>query len=156
MKRWLLALALAVAVSACDRDPEPPSGDPVKSAEFGILFGGQVQDRSAIPLQLDRSKQSQGFRIELSRPLPEDIAVKWEITRPSGARRGPKRVTELGSATLRAGQRTFEARVDFEPGNPLGLWNARVVMGDRVLIDRPFEVYDPTRRPPSDAGPTIP
>jgi hypothetical protein len=34
----------------------------------------------------------------------------------------------------------------FSPDDPLGLWNIRVLVGDQVVIDRPFVVYDAIER----------
>ena len=51
-----------------------------------------------------------------------------------------------GKATIRAGLSRFDQVTPFEPGNPLGLWNARVVVGGELVIDRPFEVYDRAER----------
>jgi len=144
---------LSLGPPACESSTSGHAGsDPDATARFGVFFGGQVQQRQELPFVLDTARQRQGFRVELSRPLQAPIELHWEISRP--ARRGSKqpfatplgRVTELGSATLGAGQREFEHDVQFKPGDPLGLWNVRVVLGDRVLLDRAFDVYDSDQR----------
>jgi hypothetical protein len=43
----------------------------------------------------------------------------------------------------------------FHPGDPLGVWNVRVVVRDKVVIDRPIEVFDAAtrkRQAPRDGG----
>jgi hypothetical protein len=83
--------------------------------------------------------------------------VTWEITRPPSSSRCSERVTELGRGVISPGQQVFEKSIPFRPGDALGLWNIRVVLDQRVLIDRPFQVFDKAARPsPSDGGTTIP
>jgi hypothetical protein len=123
------------------------------TASFGVFYGGQVQQRKEIPFELDRTKQRQGFRIQFDPPLQETAKIEWEISRPA-RRSSPAatpsspdgRITELGSTMLAQGQARFEEPLWFKPGDPLGLWNVRVVLGPRVLIDRAFLVYDASKR----------
>jgi hypothetical protein len=127
------------------------------------LYGGQIQERQEIPFELDQSKQQIGFRIELKEPMTEPVEVKWELSKPgnraptgSTVSRPEGRVTKLQSATLPAHQSRFEQLVELRPGDPLGLWNIRVTLGQTVLIDRPFVVFDAAARRArlrrSDAG----
>jgi hypothetical protein len=137
------------------------------SAKFGVFFGGQVEERRDIPFELDPSKQTQGFRVDFGTPLARDTEVTWTIDMPASAqatktvrtKAAPRveahRKSITGKATIRAGLSRFDQVTAFEPGDPLGLWNARVVVGGKVLIDRPFEVYDRaerTRAASTDAG----
>jgi hypothetical protein len=155
VKAWLLVLTLSLAGSGCDRTRADGAE---ASAQFGIFFGGQIQQRQEIPFELDTTRQTQGFRVELDAPSDRDRTIAWEVARPSGSARGPRRVTVVGSATLGRGQRILEQTLPFEPGDPLGLWNVRVVLDDRVLLDRPFLVYDRASRTRTrpDAGTPIP
>ncbi len=138
------------ALLGCESSSAPGAG---AKASFGIFYGGQVQQRKEIPFELDRTKQRQGFRIEFDPPLRSAAKVEWEISRPA-RRSSPAatpsspdgRVTELGSTMLTQGQASFEEPLLFKPGDPLGLWNVRVVLGQRVLIDRAFLVYDASKR----------
>jgi hypothetical protein len=88
--------------------------------------------------------------VELAEPSAEDAAIEWQLTMPD--RPDPKRPKERGakstrgSGVIRAGERRFEQTIRFQPGDPLGLWNIRVVMKDKILIDRPFVVYDADQR----------
>lgn len=157
----LLFVAVAILVSvaaplACD----PPRSAPkplVRRAEFGVLFGGQIQERRELPFELDRSKQTLGFRVEFSEPLGADTDLEWRIDRPARnarikASRHPKPEPEAeraplgGKETARAGEVRFDRTVSFEPGDPLGLWNVRVTVRGTVALDRPFEVFDREER----------
>ena len=145
---WLMVATLA---SACDRSRDH---DAAGTAKFGVFFGGQIEERRDIPFELDPSKQTQGFRIDFGTPLAKDAEIAWTIDMPGGAQTAkPARTKNAlhaeahrksisGRATVRAGLSRFDQVTPFEPGDPLGLWNARVIVGGKVLIDRPFEVYD--------------
>ena len=77
----VLALQLALACScSCHREPTVEQ----EQAMFGVLFGGQVQQRTRIPFELDTSKQSVGFRIEVT-PSDRVRRVQWELTKPSSS-----------------------------------------------------------------------
>lgn len=147
---WKLLLAL-VLVFGC----EPPREAPlVTRAQFGVFFGGQVQEREEIPLDFDRSKQLQGFVLEFREPLPAPVVVKWEIDMPgtgrgvrdAEGRRGKGRLTKLGQAEARVGTRRFDMPMPFVPGDSIGTWNIRVTVDGRSVIDRPFLVYDAAAR----------
>ena len=152
------ALALALG---CAR-PTPKAL--VKSAKLGVFFGGQVEERREIPFELDPGKQSQGFRVEFSEPLASETEVEWRIDAPktSGALRRkqatspePSSTTLSGKDIARAGETVLDHVLTFRPGDPLGVWNVRVVVRGKVVIDRPFEVYDAAARKrllPKDAG----
>ena len=137
---WALLLAACWDTSS-SRDARAPV------VEFGVFFGGQVQERSEIPFVLDSTRQTQGFRIQLAEPAPHDVGVQWELEMPAPrvAGRG-KTVAKLGEVTLRAGQSRLDQRLPFEPGDPLGLYNLRVILAGELVIDRAFEVYDRAAR----------
>jgi hypothetical protein len=158
---WL-GVASATLMGAC----RSPKSTPTPSAQFGIFYGGQIQERQFIPFELNSAKQRIGFRLLFPTPLPEATEVLWEVSRP-GARepralpvsKPDRRVTEFGSATLAQGEQRFEQVIALRPGDPLGLWNLRVATHDEVLIDRPFTLYDADERRrarararPADAG----
>ncbi len=149
---WLLAAALT---AACNRSG---GEDSAGTAKFGVFFGGQIEERRDIPFELDPAKQTQGFRVDFGTPLARDAEVVWNIDMPASAqtakttrsKNAPQveahRKSISGKATIRAGLSRFDQVTPFEPGDPLGLWNARVTVGGKVLIDRPFEVYDRAER----------
>lgn len=155
-------IAFSALLLGCSAQPERP---PVPHAKFGVFFGGQIEERRDIPFELDTSKQTQGFRIEFDAPLTTDEDVAWTIdmpkaaspakqSRPKSAPHAPEphRTRITGKATIHAGLGKFDQIVAFEPGDPLGLWNARVVVRGKVVVDRPFEVYDRAERSRAAAG----
>jgi hypothetical protein len=151
--RFSLPLFGALAVTLGCAQPEPRGL--VKSAKLGVFFGGQVEERREIPFELDPGKQTQGFRVEFSEPLASETDVEWRIDTPktsAALRRKQATNTAPASATLsgkdiaRAGETVLDHVLTFHPGDPLGLWNVRVVVRGKVVIDRPFEVYDASAR----------
>ncbi len=140
--RWLFVLALFGGLGGCSEHRAPKTL--VSRAELGIFFGGQVQKRDEIPFSLDRAKQTQGFRIDFAEPLARPARVHWEIDRPNPKGRG--RAVELGEAEARPGAQRFDREIAFEPGDPLGTWNVRVLLDDELVIDRPVSIYDATAR----------
>lgn len=135
---WLLMLG---AACGC----KPASVNPIERAEFGVFFGGQVQERTEIPYELDASRQAMGFVITLREPLPVPMTLHWEVSKPGPASRlsdPMNRRVELFDAPVSVGQRHISKGVHFEPGDSLGLWNIRVVLGTHLAIDRSFTVYD--------------
>lgn len=152
----LLAMPLNLIPLAC---AVPTSNSPIERAEFGVMFGGQCQERVEIPFELDATKQALGFVIELEQPSPTALPIHWELAKPGPAVNGLSnaltRRTELFDTVLPAGQREFTQPVRLSPGDQLGTWNVRVVVGNYLAIDRPFLVFDPARRAqvtPPDAG----
>jgi len=157
-----LALLLPLG-SACDE--LRADSEPRVVGEFGVFYGGQVQERQEIPFELDRTRQVHGFRLELQPPPEHPLEVRWELGLPGSGRvvkdgQGRKaraRRAQVGTARWRPGEAQFEQALAFSAGDPLGLWNMRVLVGSQVVIDRPFWVYDEARpgRPElesSDAG----
>jgi hypothetical protein len=151
----LLASVVSV-VGSLGCDPPRPK-ELIRRAEFGIFFGGQIQERRELPFELDKSKQTLGFRVEFSEPLRTDTDVEWRIDRPPRSARGKanarskappdvERAPIGGKDVARAGESRFDRTVSFEPGDPLGLWNVRVVVRGKVAVDRPFDVYDAAER----------
>ena len=157
--RFAAAASLLVAVLALGCEPEKPKGL-LKSAKFGVFFGGQVEERKEIPFELDAAKQLQGFRVEFSEPLTTDTTeLEWRIDLPKVADAAPKEIRARRRApspktssprcpattAVHAGQTRFDHATSFRPGDPLGLWTVRVVVKGKVVIDRPVEVFDPVR-----------
>lgn len=144
-RRFLAQLAVVLLSSGC----RSKTTGTLERAEFGVFFGGQVQERERIPLVVGK-QQEHGIRLVFREPLARDVSVRWEVNMPSRSR--PKqlsaRITVLGEATVRAGAERFERVLEFGPDDVPGTWNIRVLVGDELAIDRAFLVYDPSRPPP--------
>ncbi len=149
------AVLLSVsAVGACT----PATVSPIERAEFGVFFGGQVQERTEIPYDLDANRQSMGFVITLRQPLPMPMTLHWEVSKPGPTSHLPEpmaRRVELFDAAVSAGELRISKPVNFEPGDGLGLWNIRVVLGTHLAIDRAFTVYDRDSRSRQQREPLI-
>jgi hypothetical protein len=157
-------LALLGSSLACDARAIP-AGTEVQ-AEFGIFYGGQIQHRQELPLEIDRTRQVQGFRLRRAPPFDPDLPVRWVLGKPGIARpqkdmRGRKaapRRRQLGEARWRSGEAVFEQTLPFDPGDPPGVWSLRVECGERVVLDQSFVVFDAAQReraqnaPGADAG----
>jgi hypothetical protein len=143
----LLPLALAWLAACRSRGSEAL----VTRAEFGVLFGGQVQTLDQIPFELDRARQTLGFRLEFGRALGAPLPIAWELdmpcraTRPDAGAR-PGRALRRGRAEAGVGRTEFEQVLFFEPTDTLGTWNIRVRAAQSSVIDRPFLVYDAEAR----------
>lgn len=137
---WLPFLACSLGDGAAEREP---------LAQFGVFYGDQVQRLQSIPLELDRSRQRHGFRLEMWPAPAHSIEVRWEIGLPGQGprrtdalgRRRQRRRTRLGVDRWRAGERRFERALAFSPNDVPGLWNVRVEVADRVVLDRAFSVH---------------
>lgn len=148
----LLLIGLALIRLEC-KEPARSSGL-VAAAKFGVFYGGQVQQREQIPFQLDRAKQQHGIRIDFSAPLKHSVKVAWELDMPGSSKRvrdgqgrvGKGRLVKMEQATIPAGRQRFDRLLQFQPGDPLGTWNIRVLVEQEVVIDRPFLVYDAQAR----------
>lgn len=152
--RSRLSLAFAAgslawqALAACDA----PGTGAAPSVEFGVFYGGQVQEREELPLQPGRLRH--GLRVTLPSPAREALEVRWAIGKPGTGRRLPDargrkarhRELVLGRGHFRRGEAVFEQPTPFAASDPPGLWNIRVWVADELLLERPFLVYDPVER----------
>jgi len=137
MKRRLVALALLAL--ACDRS----APGVVQTGEFGVFFGGQVQELKEIAKELDPARQRHGFRLTFRKPLAEDVAVSWEVSLPATDKGGP-RAANIGRTTAKAGQTVLDVPLSFRPTDPLGAWHIKVIAAGVVVIDRDFQVIAAT------------
>lgn len=152
----LLGSVTSLLLGAC----KPTTDSPIESAEFGVLFGGQIQERTEIPFDLDSNRQSLGFVITFRRPMDRPATLHWEVSKAGPQSRLPDplaRRVELFDAPVAAGQTHVSKSITFQPGDSLGLWNLRVVLGDHLALDRSFLVYDESSRSvrPRELSPVI-
>jgi len=139
-----LLLGLLIALpTGCER-----AESSTVRAEFGVLFGGDIQDRTTFPLELAAERQELALRVTFPEPLAEDALVTWELERPTG-QRGPDGgvayAAELGERRARPGERRVDAKLRFRRGDPLGTWRIRVRVNGRLVLEREFRVIQPER-----------
>jgi len=146
--RWLAGLLLLAA--ACGRGA--PSD--VKEAEFGVFFGGQVQELKEIAKELEPGRQQHGFRLTFRAPLAQDVPVTWELALPATDKGGP-RAALVGQATAKAGQSVLEVPLAFRPTDPLGAWHAKLTAAGKVVVDRDFQLVaaSPQKAAPKSLAP---
>lgn len=140
---------LLLLAMACGR----ASPSDVKEAEFGVFFGGQVQELKEIAKELDPGRQQLGFRLTFRAPLAQDVPVTWELSLPA-TDKGP-RAALVGQATAKAGQSVLEVPLAFRPTDPLGSWHAKLTAAEKVVIDRDFQLVaaSPQKAAPRSLAP---
>jgi hypothetical protein len=134
----LLSLGLALLALGCQR-----GASEAVQAEFGVFFGGQVQELKELPKELDPGRQQHGFRLTFRSPPSKDVAVSWELSLPATDKGGP-RAALLGRATAKAGQRVLDIPLAFRPSDPLGSWHAKLTADGQIVVDRDFQVVAAT------------
>ena len=142
---WIAALV--VASGACRRDPEPAA----VHARFGVFFGGQVQERTEIPLVFERARQSIGVRLEFAEPPRTPERVTWELEKPHASKKGASlgSIVDYGEARTRTGEAVLDVPLAFRPGDQPGTWRVRVALEGRNVLDRGFKVI-PASDPPGE------
>lgn len=134
------AALLLLVLAACERAPKGV----VKDAEFGVFFGGQVQELKELPKQLDPTRQRHGFRLTFTAPLRRDVPVSWEVSLPVTDKSAPAPAL-VGQATAKIGQTVLDVPLAFRASDPLGPWHAKVTADGVVVIDRDFAVVAPAK-----------
>ncbi len=159
---WLCAALVLGA--ACEQQQKVPFG--LKRAQFGVLFGGDVQELAQIPLETDRTRQAIGIRLIFDNPPEPPLPVHWELERPrksvaavakstagkSGASDGGSRaegVVEFGDVMTRKGEAVLDVPLAFRVGDPLGDWSVRVQIEGQQVLNRPFRVVQNKSSKPS-------
>lgn len=139
----LLLLDVLLSAVACQTES---ASEPEVQARFGVLFGGQIQERQVFPFVVDQSKQTQLLRIEFASPPTRATEVTWEVDRPRTSLRAgdsvrhTDRVVETGAASIEPGRKRFDQTLPFRPGDPLGRWFIRARVDGRTVLDRGFDV----------------
>ncbi len=127
----------------CDR--EISSSDLPVKAQAGIFFGGQVQNRSEWPLILDKSRQTQGFRLEFRQALKESAQINWEVVHPPvltkrhGSASGDP-MSSTFTVTVPAGTERFDQLIPFSDNDRPGEWKLRVVVNGRNVLSKSINV----------------
>jgi hypothetical protein len=137
-RRWLLLGLLLGSPLSCQR--AAPSV--VQEAEFGVFFGGQVQQLKELKKELDPARQKHGFRVTFAGPLSRDVVVAWELSLPA-ADKNALRPALVGQVTAKSGSTLLDVPLAFRPQDPLGSWHAKVTVDGQVVVDRDFTVVKP-------------
>lgn len=145
-RRLFFGVLLALG---CSRAPESV----VAQAEFGVFFGGQVQELKEIAKELDPARQRHGFRLVFREPLKHDVKIDWELSLPVTDKATP-RAALVGETIAHARETRLDVPLAFRPSDPLGLWHAKLSVDGAVAVDRDFTVVAPP--PPPKAPPRPP
>jgi hypothetical protein len=138
--------ALALGMLGC---PARNADADVERVEFGVLYGGDIQDRPVIPLELDSTRQELALRVTFRAPQERERVLSWELERPApqrGADGGALFAAELGEIRAHVGERRAEAKIAFRRGDPPGAWRLTVRLDGRALLERAFTVTEPEHR----------
>jgi hypothetical protein len=124
------------------------------------MFGGEVQELTQVPLELDQARQSIGIRLTFQSAPEQPLKVHWELERPRKALSPPRSqklksepdaaaldagksaegVVEFDDVLTRPGQAVLDIPLAFRPGDPLGEWSVRVEIQGQQVLNRPFRV----------------
>jgi hypothetical protein len=140
-----LALLASTMLSAC-RDSKADAD--IERVEFGVLFGGDIQDREELPLELDPAEQELGVRVAFRAPLTAPRLVSWELERPTTAKApsGTAYAAELGQIRAAPGERRAEAKVHLRSNDLPGVWRIHVKVDGRAVLDRSVRVTPRAKR----------
>lgn len=147
-RRAILAALSLAALSGCRKDDAPP---PIR-AEFGVFFGGQVQEREELELPRGAPALAHGIRLEFAEPPSRALAVSWEIEKPDPASKsGDGKLVEYGKVSSRAGEPRLDIPLSFKRGDRAGTWHVKASVEGVVVLDRDFKVVaSPTMKPRAD------
>ncbi|MFZ5894272.1 MAG: hypothetical protein ACOY0T_24640 [Myxococcota bacterium] len=140
-----IALALCATLLLACRN-EAKNAD-VERVEFGVPFGGDIQDRSQIPIDIEPRELA--LRVTFRAPLSRERKLSWELERPSNVRAsdgGQLFAAELGESRIPSGERSAEAKLALRRNDPPGPWRIRVALDGQSVLDRRFEVLDSSAR----------
>jgi hypothetical protein len=115
------------------------------SAQAGIFFGGQIQNRTDWPLVLDQARQTQGFRLTFAHVLREPTHVAWNVVRPAAAtgKHGSLHHEPAASSfdvTIPAGTERFDQLIPFADGDRPGEWRLQVAVNGVSVLSKSIRV----------------
>src|SRR5688572_22581252 len=86
---------LAPLVLACERvDPQPHD---LQRAQFGVFFGGEIQELQQVPLEPDHARQAIGIRLTFRTVPNPPLKVHWELAKPRKSS-GEQKKRDAGAA----------------------------------------------------------
>ncbi|MFC1642121.1 hypothetical protein ACFL5O_05450 [Myxococcota bacterium] len=151
MKSPAVLLVVLIGFAAC-RSSEHPQG-PVKRAQFGVLYGGEIQERQHIPFDLDRTRLTLLLRLDFYRPLEREVRVSWRVGMPGTSkgvrdtrgRPGAGRLVRVNQVVVPVDRLRLDQVIRFEPGDPLGTWRICAQVDGVKVLDRSFVVHEQSR-----------
>lgn len=140
----MVALSLAAALIGSVGCAQQTSEHPVRQAELGVYYGGQIQQLRQVPWPTEGARPTLGFRLTFAEPLSEELQVKWEVDMPTrgGASSRVQRIQETRAGK---GQERLDQSIEIPANAELGTWNVRVIAAERLVIDRAVRLFDPGR-----------
>lgn len=120
----------------------------LERVEFGVLFGGDIQDRAEIPLVFDAAQQELALRVRFREAQRRERVVTFELERPTAQRSldgGTSYAAQLGEIRTLPGERRAEAKLGFRRGDLPGTWRLLVRLDGRLVLERKFTVVEPAR-----------
>jgi hypothetical protein len=145
----LTLLALCAALGpGCRKDETAP---PLR-AEFGVFFGGQVQERDELELTRGSARNVHGIRVDFREAPSRALEVTWEITKPDpSSKSGTGTLVEYGKVSSRPGETRLDIPLAWKPSDRTGNWHVKASVEGAVVIDRDFRVVaPPTTKPRND------
>jgi hypothetical protein len=145
----LAVLAFCAALGpGCRKEETAPS----LRAEFGVFFGGQVQEREELELTRGSTRTVHGIRLDFKEAPSRGLEVTWEITKPDpSSKSGTGTLVEYGKVSSRPGETRLDIPLAWKPGDRTGSWHVKVSVEGAVVIDRNFRVVaPPTTKPRGD------
>jgi hypothetical protein len=134
---------LAFVLPGCPNSREDAE---IEKVEFGVPFGGDVQDRGKIPRDLEPPELA--LRVRFRAPVARERSLSWELERPSAARASDGGVlyeAELGELHVPVGERQIDAKLGLRARDREGVYRLHVRLEGRVILERTFEVFDRSR-----------
>ena len=125
---------------------------PPLRAEFGVFFGGQVQEREELELTRGSTRNVHGIRVDFKEAPSRALEVTWEITKPDpSSKSGTGTLVEYGKVSSRPGESRLDIPLAWKPGDRAGSWHVKASVEGAVVLDRNFRVVaPPTTKPRND------
>lgn len=79
-------------------------------------------------------------------PLERELTVRWEVDMPSRTARG-RRIERVSEVRVGPGQVRLDQPIEVPAAAGLGLWNVRVIAGERLVLDRAVRLFAPGSSP---------
>lgn len=135
-----VVLCSALSLFGCRSTPKR-----TVEAQFGLFFGGQIQQRSVLSIDTNASVQPLGFRLLFEAPVTHPTDIEWTLDFPAAKAgpRGPSNVPRgerTDRVVLPKGAEQFEQLVRLRSTDVPGTYNVRIKVDADTVLDRPFRL----------------